>query len=124
MKSSLNRPTKTEQARIDLMRSLGCLACASAGWLNMEALELHHLLDGNRRVGHLFSIFLCAGHHRSQWSSVQIQALLPKYRVAISDGRKLFNKVFESERSLWERVQVTINDPTEWPQSKILARRL
>lgn len=106
------------------MKCLGCVACAHCGWLNLDHLELHHLLLGNLRMGHAFTIFLCMGHHRGVWTSVQIQALLPKYRVAISDGRKRFNAVFGTERSLWERIQVTISDPTEWPLSKLVARRL
>lgn len=116
--------TKSEQRRVDLMRSLGCVACASCGWLNTNELELHHLLDGNRRLGHAFTIFLCRGHHRGIWNSVQIRALVPKYRVSISDGRKRFTQIFGTERSLWERVQVTINDPTLWPQSKLVPRRV
>jgi hypothetical protein len=114
--------TKSEQHRVDLMRSLGCVACAHCGWLNTNELELHHLLDGNRRLGHAFTIFLCRGHHQGHWSSAQIHALLPRYRVSISDGRKRFTQIFGTERSLWERVQVTINDPTLWPTSKILPR--
>jgi len=116
--------TKAEQRRVELMRPLGCLACASAGWLNLNDLELHHLLDGNRRLGHAFTILLCTDHHRGVWTSMMTLTLLPKYRVAISDGRKRFNAVFGSERSLWQRVQVTIDDPTEWPSSKILPRRV
>jgi Recombination enhancement, RecA-dependent nuclease len=116
--------TEAEQHRVDLMKPLGCLACASAGWLNLDELELHHLIEGNRRLGHLYTIFLCRGHHQGHWNSVTTLALLPRYRVAISDGRKRFNAVFGSERSLWERAQVTIKDPTEWPESKILPRRV
>jgi hypothetical protein len=74
-------------------------------------------------MGHAFTMFLCAGHHRGIWTHAQIQGLLPKYRVAISDGRKRFNAVFKSERYLWERAQVTINDLTTWPMSKIVPRR-
>lgn len=118
----MSNMTKAEQHRVDLMRCLGCVACASSGWLNLDELELHHLIEGSRRLGHLYTIFLCRGHHQGHWSSAQIQALLPKYRVAISDGRKRFNKVFRSERYLWERTQVTIDDPTEWPLSKIVPR--
>lgn len=115
--------TVSQQHRVDSMKSLGCVACAFSGWLNLDEMELHHLLLGGHRMGHEFTIFLCRGHHQGHWSSAQIQGLLPKFRVAISDGRKLFNKVFKSERYLWERTQVTINDPTEWPSSKIVPRR-
>jgi hypothetical protein len=116
--------TRSEQRRVDLMRYLGCAACASCGWLNLNELELHHLIEGNRRLGDSYTIFLCRGHHQGVWDSVTIRALIPKYRVAISDGRKRFNTVFVSERSLWERVQVTINDPTLWPSSKLVPRRV
>lgn len=119
----MNNLTLAQKRRVDRMRPIGCVACASAGWFNPNELELHHLIEGNRRLGHSYTIFLCRGHHQGHWSSAQIQALLPRYRVAITDGRKRFNTVFGSERSLWERTQVAINDPTEWPRSKIIPRR-
>lgn len=124
MKSSLGRPTKAERERIEKMRPLGCVACAHAGWFNQHYLELHHLLESGRRISHAHSILLCRGHHRNIWEPVQILCLLPRYRTSIASGTKSFNAVFGSDRRLWERVQVTINDPTEWPSSKILPRRV
>lgn len=107
------------------MRCIGCLACAHLGLPNFERLELNHLLDGGRRMGHAFSIFLCRGHHQGDWwSERQLVQLEPQQRVSIKQGRKVFAEVFGTERSLWERIQVTINDPTEWPLSKIIARRM
>jgi len=124
MKSSLGPPTKAERERIEKMRPLGCVACAHAGWLNQHSLELHHLLESGRRISHAHSIFLCPGHHRGIWDSVTIRALSSRYRVAISDGSKAFSRIFGSDRSLWERVQVTVNDPTLWPSSKVVPRRV
>jgi hypothetical protein len=124
MRTSTGSPTKAEIIRIERMKPIGCLACAHIGLLNCELLELHHMLDGGKRMGHGYSIFLCAGHHRGIWSPLQLIQLLPEQRVSISDGRKRFVLIFGTERSLWERVQVTINDPTEWPKSKILQRRI
>jgi len=105
------------------MRFIGCVACAHVGLLNSKQLELHHILDGGRRMGHAFSIFLCAGHHQGHWTESQLIQLLPEHRVSISDGRKRFIQIFGTEKSLWQRVQVSINDPTEWPTSKIVPRR-
>jgi hypothetical protein len=122
MKTSLNSPTKYEQTRIDAMRSLGCVACAVIGVPNLNQLELHHLLLGGVRMGHYFTIFLCRGHHQGDWS--QLEWIEPKYRVAISDGRKRFVLVYGTERSLWERVQTKLKLPKVWPTSKIVARRV
>jgi hypothetical protein len=125
MKTSTGTPTKAERHRIERMRCIGCVACAHLGLLNLERLELNHLLDGGRRMGHAFSIFLCRGHHQGDWwSACQLAQLEPNQRVSIKHGRKAFAMVFGTERSLWERVQVTIDDSTEWPQSKLVARRL
>lgn len=124
MRTSTGTATKAEQLRIELMKPLGCLACAHVGLHNLEWLELNHLLDGGHRIGHAFSIFLCRGHHQGDWwSERQLIQLMPEQRVSLKSGRKLFAAIFGTERSLWERVQVTINDPTEWPQSKIVPRR-
>lgn len=124
MKSPIGIPTKAARMRIERMKPIGCLACAHIGLLNLEHLELHHLLEGGRRLGHLYSFFLCRGHHQGDWSDTQLIQLLADYRVSISDGRKRFIQIYGTERRLWERVQVTINDATEWPASKILPRRV
>jgi len=48
----------------------------------------------------------------------------PRFRVAISDGRKRFTAVYGSERQLWERVQTRLKLPKVWPTSKIVPRRV
>lgn len=104
--------TKMEQLRIDKMMRLGCCACALIN-LPSVAAECHHLLYGNRRLGDWFTIPLCASHHRGgQWS----EAIPPKYRVSIADGRKAFTRVFPTERELWEQVQERLN--LTWPEPK------
>jgi hypothetical protein len=115
-------PTKYEQERIDAMKPLGCVCCAVLGVPNLEHLELHHILDGGVRMGHWFSIFLCAGHHQGRWTEGQLDWIEPKQRFAISDGRKRFNAVYGNERSLWERVQKKLKLPLVWPVSKRVPR--
>jgi len=112
--------TKYEAERTEAMVRLGCVACARIGIVNVA--EVHHLLDGYRRMGHWYSIPLCPGHHRGVWSPEQMECLSEPQRVAISDGRKAFVKVFGSERFLWTLIQKRLKLPAIWPVSKILPR--
>lgn len=44
---------------------LGCVVCHLQGFPGTPA-EVHHLLRGGRRIGHLHTIPLCSpGHHRN-----------------------------------------------------------
>lgn len=123
MKTSLNPPTKYEQARIDAMRDLGCVACAMLGVPNLNRLELNHMLSGGHRMGHWYSYFLCRGHHQGDWDGGQLEWIAPRKRVAISNGRPVFEKVYGTERLLWKRVQKKLKLPAVWPVSKIVPRR-
>lgn len=114
---------KAEQARIERMLMLGCVACAAIGIPNTHMIECHHILDGNRRMGHRFTIPLCKGHHQGYFTLVQQLRLTQKQLTAISDGRPLFEKVFGTERELCEKVDLLLGLETPWPQSKIVARR-
>lgn len=122
MMHSTRAPTKYEAERIEAMKRLGCVACAVLGVPNLNELELHHILDGGVRMGHWFSLFLCAGHHQGRWTTEQLDWIEPEKRFAISDGRKRFNAVYGTERSLWERVQRKLKLPTMWPVSKRVPR--
>lgn len=122
MNHSTRAPTKYEQQRIEAMKRLGCVACAVLGVPNLNHLELHHLLQGGVRMGHYFSIFLCRGHHQGDWTQGQHEWIAPAKRVAICDGRKLFNAAYGSERMLWERVQDKLKLPKIWPVSKRVPR--
>lgn len=123
MEHSTQAPTKYEAERIAAMMRLGCVACATLDIPNVNRLECHHIIEGNRRLGHYFSIPLCVSHHRGiEWALVS-DLIETKKRVAISDGRKRFVLVYGTERSLWERVQKKLKLPLIWPVSKLVPRR-
>lgn len=113
--------TKYEKMRVEAMLKLGCVCCAQLG-IVFGLVENHHLLDGYRRMGHWYTLPLCAGHHRGVWTPEQIECIPAEKRVAISDGRKLFIQVYGHERSLWEAVQKRLRLPRVWPASKIVPR--
>lgn len=121
------RATKFEQERIDRMLALRwCVGCSLVGYdIFREHIEAHHILSGNKRMGHLFTIPLCVGMHQGRWSARQLVMIPVEQRVAIPDGSKLFTPVYGSQRSLWERTQRKLELPTSgWPVSKILPRRV
>lgn len=121
MNHSTRAPTKYEAERIEAMKRLGCVACAVLG-IPYADIEIHHILDGGRRMGHWFTIPLCAGHHQGRFTALQRDLIDEKQQVAISDGRKLFNAVYGTERQLWDRVQTRLKLPKVWPVSKIVPR--
>jgi Recombination enhancement, RecA-dependent nuclease len=116
-------PTKSEQARIERMAHMGCVACAAIGIPNYHQMELHHILLGGKRMGHRFTIFLCRGHHQGAFTETQKVMLNHFQRASIASGRKLFKAVFGTERRLCEKVDFLLGLDTPWPKTKIVARR-
>lgn len=118
-------PTREEQRRSDRIRAIGCICCVYCGYQRAgERLEEHHILDGNRRLGHWYTIMLCVGHHQGRFSVRQKRLIDPQKLVSISKGSKVFTAAFDSERNLWVITQEALSLPTDWPESKILPRRI
>jgi len=122
MNHSTGKPTRYEQQRFDAMMRLGCVCCAQLDLPNPST-DRHHIVEGNKRLGHWYTLPLCPGHHRGVWSPEQIEIIPPDLRTAISDGSKLFEKHYGTERELWMKVQARLKLPAIWPSSKILPRR-
>lgn len=56
-------PTAEEARWMSAIVEYGCIACALDGRWHRPA-EVHHILRGGRRMGHLYTLPLCPGHHR------------------------------------------------------------
>lgn len=115
--------TKVEKARIERMLPLGCVACAHLSIPNINQTEVHHLLYGNIRMGHLYSIPLCPQHHRGVGWDKLADVIPPALRVSIADGRKAFTAVYPPERVLWATVQQRLKLAVVWPGTKLVERR-
>lgn len=61
-------PTKAEKAWMDKVSTLDCVACLQDGWHSQS--NVHHITQGGRRLGHLFTIPLCPDHHKSDGRQV------------------------------------------------------
>jgi hypothetical protein len=77
---------------------LGCALCARYG-KPVPAQECHHILRGNKRLGHLYTIGLCKNCH----------AHINK----LTNPRN--NPDCPSERDLWESCQIRLHLSTKWP---------
>lgn len=120
MKHSTGKPTKYEQQRIDAMLRFGCAALAQLGIWHVA--EVHHIVEGNRRLGHWYTLPLSPAVHRGIWTPELIEIIPPDMRVSIADGSKAFERVFGTERDLWMKVQVRLGLPALWPISKRVPR--
>lgn len=118
MKNNAPRATKAEKARIALVLSLTCVYCALSGDFRKRDLENHHIVRGNKRLGHWYTLQVCVGHHRGKWTDQPI-------RVGISSGRHALKDAYGyDELELWQRQQVALGLDDELPASKIVARKV
>jgi RecA-dependent nuclease len=118
------KPTQAEQDRIDRLRPMGCSACATLGIPNVNRLELHHLVQANKRLGHWYSIFLCCQHHRGMFWEELLLIIPERLQISLADGRKLWNQFYPTERQLWEVAQERLHLAKDWSESRILPRRI
>lgn len=117
--------TPAEKQHMELVRSLGCCACEKYGVTFYWPVEIQHIIFGNRRMGNAFLLPLCEGHHRgTRWTLYQTLMIPDEARVSIASGSKAFARVYGTERELYQRVCDKLGLEAQWPETKILPRRL
>lgn len=100
MHNAAKPATKAEIRRFEKIAEIGCLACRIRNG-QVIAAEIHHLIDGNKRMGHRFTIGLCNFHHRG----VLPFGLSPKearidHGPSLIDGTRLFKSAFGADSEL------------------------
>ena len=68
--------TKTELEYHNKVREIGCIVCKIFLRVHSEC-DVHHLVNGSRRKGHLEAIGLCPTHHRSGLNNVHVVSRHP-----------------------------------------------
>lgn len=101
--------TKSEQARFDNMKDLGCIACILDGRIEPfgfgYAPEIHHMLSGNKRIGHMATVPLCTWHHQGAvWPGVSFPSILAELGPSWHKHRREFRKRYGSDAELIETV--------------------
>lgn len=107
MKHSTEKPTKAEQARFDKMKEMGqCVACYQRGIHGRGYIEIHHLLSGNRRIGHMATVSLCPWHHRGLIQESDdddfrsVAKMTEAFGPSLANGSKPFRAEFGSDKEL------------------------
>ena len=94
---------KKEKRRMQLLPQVGCICCRAYG-IETDQIQVHHIVQGGRRLGHEYTLPLCYWHHEG----VPPEGLTRKEaesRVGPSlKSKKRFNEVFGSELELLEYV--------------------
>src|ERR1700743_2483675 len=111
MKSSTGKPTQPEAERMARLKEIGCICCQlQFGHQPCHNFEVHHIVSGNRRLGHWYTLPLCRRHHQGR--------LLTGPWTSIAQGSKAFAKVHGPELDLWLKVQHILGLSDELPPSK------
>ena len=104
MKHSTGKPTKAEQARFAKMKDMGiCMACYQIGIKGNQYIEIHHLLSGNKRIGHMATVSLCVWHHRGLYQSGHghdKDSMTEHLGASLAHGSKPFHAEFGSDAEL------------------------
>ena len=95
--------TKAEQARFDAIKAGPCVACIQRGIdLSGQGLvEVHHLLSGGRRIGHMATVGLCVWSHRAVlfWGHTHAE-MRDHYGPSLAEGSKPFHAEFGPDHEL------------------------
>ena len=112
MKHSTGNRTKAEQARFDKMKEQGiCMACYQRGMTEKGHIEIHHLLSGNKRIGHMATVSLCCWHHRgytygAQFTNAQWES---EFGPSLAHGSKPFRAEFGTDKELLDMQNEMLN---------------
>jgi hypothetical protein len=105
VRHSTGNPTKSQQARFQALKELGCICCWNyvGKW---RAPEIHHIVEGMKRLGHDFTLPLCEYHHRGV--STCRGSARAHLGPSLADGKRVFVDVFGTERQLLETVNAML----------------
>ena len=117
MSKNMPRATHYEQQRINRMKAeIGCICCLLRTGVQNYHVEVHHIVQGNRRLGHWYTLPLCRAHHRIRG--------VGGIFTSIADGSKAFKKIHGTELDLWLKCQHMLELPDDLPTTKVLPRRV
>lgn len=95
--------TKDEKLHLDRVQQLGCIACyVDHGFFSPA--EIHHIIDGNLRKGHLYVLPLCVPHHRGGHDGSGDQC------VSRHPYKRRFEDTYGTEYELLDHVETRLRD--------------
>jgi len=91
---STTKPTIEESNWMSFLVDHGCVVCVLFHKAKTPC-EPHNIVEGGRRLGHLLTIGLCAGHHRNN----------EPFKIARHVNKARFEQAYGSEYVLLEYLQ-------------------
>jgi hypothetical protein len=92
--------TKSDLLRFDQLHRLGCICCRKAG-SGYRAPDVHHILEGGRRLSHQVTLPLCPEHHRFPSTGAVVGP-------SLADGSKVFAAKWGTQMELLAEVNTLI----------------
>ena len=90
-----------------LLEQVGCAVCRFVLRIEDTPAEIHHLIDGQRRISHMHVLPLCPVHHRQG-----IEAHPSRHSVnGLHGGLDIFERTYETEMELVIKCEDWINYP-------------
>lgn len=107
MNHSTGNLTLAQSRRFRALKALGCVACKLNGDNTDELVEpeIHHMLAGNKRIGHDATVGLCSWHHRGDtYDGVPEAWFLANVGPSWHRHRREFRQRYGSDAELLETV--------------------
>lgn len=117
MNSDAPPATKDEKRRMETIAELGCLCC----WIRADwnpdnyvpgRAEVHHMIQGHKRLGHDHTIGLCAWHHRGEPGAFSKTQATEHFGPALSEGTRPFHAHWGSDKHLLQLQDLMIEAAT------------
>lgn len=100
MKSKARPANKAERERMARLKDLRCVACRANNHFFWSVTECHHLLSGNKRRGHAFTIPLCPWHHRGDVGEFNVKTLEAILGPSLARSSKAFRARYGDDDTL------------------------
>lgn len=104
-------PTVAERRHHANVRALGCICCRELG--EYRAAEIHHVVEGCKRLGQDAVLPLCGWHHRAEPPLIDmtVKQATELLGPSLAASKREFNARWGSERELLELVTDLVGVP-------------
>lgn len=99
--------TQEDKWRFRRLQDVGCICCRAYGIVN-DQIHAHHILSGNKRMGHQYTLPLCYWHHEGVPPEGLSRAEAEDMVGPSLKSKRRFNEVFGGELVLLEYVNTAL----------------
>lgn len=106
--------TKQQKERFQKLNELGCIACRKNGHWRQS--EVHHIVEGRKRLGHDQTLPLCPWHHRGiPDNNLSIAVATEILGPSLAHSKREFVNTYGTEKDLLCDVNSLLEVEIVWP---------